>query len=150
MELVTTEADTAKSPLINAQHRIRSWFTADNARAMADIGRQRRQERKAQNAITASLPIEDRQKPVEDTFPAKILSRVRKQIASVMDSLEQALTDPEPDSKRCKDMSDCLSRLAELERQLAGRPLPGSMRPSAAKVRRPASTISAPTLADPE
>jgi len=55
----------------------------------------------------------------------------------VQDQMDNFLETGE--TKPLKELSDCLSRLAEIERQLAGRPLPGSLRPKAEKSKRIAS-----------
>lgn len=67
-------------------------------------------------------------------YSARTLTRVRKQVKLVQDAIDKALMAEE--AKPLKDFTDALSRLAEIERQLAGRPLPGSLRPKQEKSKR--------------
>ena len=60
-----------------------------------------------------------------DPFTARRLSRVRDQLDRIDD-----LAADETDPKRLKELADATTRLAEQERILAGRPLPGSRRPT--------------------
>ena len=59
-----------------------------------------------------------------EPFQAETLDRVRKQIRIVLARIEES-----KDSKTTKEWTDAFSRLAEVERQLAGRPMPGSLKP---------------------
>ena len=61
-----------------------------------------------------------------DEFAARRLMRVREQLQRLDDLAAQAT-----DSKVLKELADATTRLAEQERILAGRPLPGSRRPAA-------------------
>ena len=76
-------------------------------------------------------------------YTAVRLMRVRKQL----DRLD-ALAAEETDPKRCKEFADATSRLQEQERQLANRPLPGTLKPSQPKAQRTRATPE-PTLAQP-
>ncbi len=58
------------------------------------------------------------------------LIRVRKQLDAVDDAIELAIGG---DSKSLKELTDAQMRLAEQERILAGRPMPGSLKPTSAK-----------------
>ncbi len=75
--------------------------------------------------------------PIADPFPVRLLARTRTRINSLMDAMT-AETDP----AKIDRLASALARLAELERQLAGRPLPGSLRPSQRKVDRPVLDVS--------
>ena len=77
-----------------------------------------------------------------EDFAGKTMKRIRKQIALVQDQMDNFLETGE--TKPLKELSDCLARLAEIERQLAGRPLPGSLRPKSEKSKRIPSATSEP------
>jgi hypothetical protein len=80
-----------------------------------------------------------------DDFSSLRLVRVREELTR-LDKLLKAETDP----VKLDKLASALSRLAEQERQLAGRPLPGSLRPasrptSAGMIEAPATVTAAPT-----
>jgi hypothetical protein len=60
-----------------------------------------------------------------DSYVAANLARVRKQLDKVAEMLLR-----EDDPAKIDRLASAQSRLAEQERQLAGRPLPGSLRPN--------------------
>lgn len=64
-------------------------------------------------------------------FADRRLLRVREQLEKL-----DALAAGEKDTKRLKELADATTRLSEQERILAGRPLPGSRRPSSDKQER--------------
>ena len=66
--------------------------------------------------------------PAADQFSRARLARVRAELTR-LDDLLKAETDP----VKLDKLASALSRLAEQERQLAGRPLPGSLRPGPEK-----------------
>jgi hypothetical protein len=51
----------------------------------------------------------------------------------VAERITEELEAEKPDSRRLRDLSDAQAKLAEQERILAGRPLPGSRRPGTTK-----------------
>jgi len=75
-------------------------------------------------------------------FVASQLTRTRKQIEQLNEQFESS-TDP----KELKALADALARLAEIERILDGRPLPGSRKPSNRPARN-SYAIPDPTPAD--
>ena len=83
------------------------------------------------------------------TYQTDRLLRVRR----VLDSLDKALEDlsmkdpEEIDAAQIDRLASAQARLAEQERQLAGRPLPGSLKPRQAPIRRPAS--DSPVIEEP-
>lgn len=123
-------------------------ITKENAREMGAKANRIRWERwrEAKEAAKSLLdPIKAANAIAEyraEDFAGKTLQRIRKQIALVQDQMDSFLDTGE--TKPLKELSDCLARLAEIERQLAGRPLPGSLRPKAEKSRRIANTQSEP------
>jgi hypothetical protein len=67
----------------------------------------------------------------DDDYPATVLMRTRTQLDLVAQRILDELDCKIPDSRRLRDLSDAQRHLAEQERILAGRPLPGSRRPAA-------------------
>lgn len=67
--------------------------------------------------------------PTSDDYPAVILARTRTQLDLVGRQITTELEREKPDSRRLRDLTDAQTRLAEQERVLSGRPLPGSRRP---------------------
>lgn len=104
-----TAADMAK----------RSW----ESRRLAEAERLKAEQEAAANPQPAPETLD---------FAKQRLIRVRTQL----DRLD-AMAAEELDTKRLKELADATSRLQEQERQLAGRPLPGTLKPSQAKQRRP-------------
>lgn len=75
-------------------------------------------------AALAPAPPDVHPKP-QDTYLASRLARVRKQIDQLSDMLDE-----ETDPQRLDRLACALARVSEIERQLAGRPMPGSRRPA--------------------
>jgi hypothetical protein len=68
------------------------------------------------------------------TYAELQLVRVRKQVSMFQQRLEQAVE--KGDGKAVRDWTDSMSRLSEIERQLAGRPMPGSLKPTSKSPRQ--------------
>ena len=71
-----------------------------------------------------------------DPFVSKTLARTRRQISRIQGLIEDQSESETLDCAALDRLASALSRLSELERQLAGRPLPGSYRPAADKASR--------------
>ena len=67
--------------------------------------------------------------PASDDYPDIVLARTRTQLDLVAQRILDELEKEKPDSRRLRDLSDAQAKLAEQERILARRPLPGSQRP---------------------
>jgi hypothetical protein len=113
-------------------------FTSANARAMAARAVQARADRKAlaghvpeQAKISWNAPTDTG----TDHYRVKRLLRTRRQIDMLDKQLESTT-----DYKALKSIADAIARLSEIERLLAGRPLPGSNRPRSEKPRRSSLT----------
>jgi len=93
-------------------------FTAANAREMAARSREARRERSlmVENAPTTTGHLTD--------YVAQRLVRVRKQLDR-LDRLIMTVEDPQ----KLDRLACAQARLAEQERILDGRPLPGSLKP---------------------
>jgi hypothetical protein len=80
-----------------------------------------------------------------DDYSVRTLARVREQIDQLADMMKK-----EKDPARLDRLAAAFAKLSEVERQLAGRPLPGSLRPSgkpsnAGMIEQPAQVTAAPT-----
>lgn len=75
-------------------------------------------------AETAPKPAED------DPFVIRTIARVRKQINKIELRLSEVLEAEELDASGVDRLCSAISRLADLERTLSGRPLPGSRKPA--------------------
>lgn len=107
-------------------------FTAANAQQMAAKGHEGRRERKRLRELaekTGEQPTNS-SSVNSDGYVVKQLFRTRKQIEMLNRQLESA-----PDHRAVKSIADALARLTEIERILAGRPLPGSHRPKTVRSR---------------
>ena len=112
-------------------------FTADNAAEMGKRGAEARWNKPATETPIAEHSLD---------YTAIRLMRVRKQL----DRLDE-LASEETDPKRCKEFADATSRLQEQERQLAGRPLPGTLKPSSRNgPARPSISPAVPSTPTPE
>ena len=115
-------------------------FTKETGKAFAAKGAARRWEIHRQ-AIAAGLPAAEvkKQKPEPeptiipplpddaDKFPSCRLARVRRHLGRL-----DNLLDHETDPQKIDRLASASARLSEIERILAGRPLPGSHRPKSA------------------
>ena len=102
-------------------------FTSETA---AEMGRRSAEARRKRDEFVRStisaietIPAHQRQTP---TFTDKSLLRVRIQINRIHDQIDEAITG---DPKKLKELAESLARLNEIERQLSGRPLPGTLKP---------------------
>jgi hypothetical protein len=106
-------------------------ITSANAREMAarsqEARRQRKMEREAAPEVPQTSPQSDDD---NDEFVTARLVRVRKQL-NRLDNLMETETDPQ----KLDRLASAQARLAEQERLMAGRPLPGSCRPPVIKQR---------------
>ncbi len=103
-------------------------ITVANAKEMAARSHAARRMRLAREELaTEPLPqaAQSGTSGADDSYVARRLLRVRGQISKLDDMLEK-----ERDPLKIDKLCSAIARLAELERHLAGRPLPGSRRPS--------------------
>lgn len=103
-------------------------FSAANAKEMAARSHLLRKQRVQELRLAANpVPL-----PADDSYVERRLSRVRQQIEVLSDMLES-----ESDPQKIDRLASAIARLAEYERQLANRPLPGSRRPAPERVAKP-------------
>lgn len=108
-------------------------FTAANARAMGARGIEARRRNLAQRAAALLHPPPPLAPPPIDPYVVKRLARVRHQLDDIDTAIARESGSPEPDGRRLCWLAQAQERLAEQERVLAGRPLPGSRRPTSDK-----------------
>lgn len=101
-------------------------FTRENAATLGKAGAIARWSKPKPEPIAAPLPAScpPLTATMADDFTARKLLRVRVQLERVESLLDKAV-EPQAIDRFCA----ALSRLYEIERNLAGRPLPGSRRP---------------------
>lgn len=68
---------------------------------------------------------------LHDPYSNRRLSRTRKQIDLLDNRIEEEIAKTDCDGQRVDRLASALARLSEIERQLANRPLPGSLKPTA-------------------
>lgn len=81
-----------------------------------------------------------------DNYSDARLIRVRQQLDAIDNEIAEEFARRLPDSKRIKELSDAQTKLAEQERQLSGRPLPGTLRPSSKQPKRVIDIASEPAI----
>ena len=103
----------------------RTHFTPETARiagakggVLSGISKSEAEKKRLQSMQEAITSI---------TYVDHRVTRTRKQIALIEDRILQCSQNG--DSKKAKEWGDTLARLNEIERQLAGRPMPGSLKP---------------------
>lgn len=113
-------------------------ITSANAREFAVRSVAARKQRALERESSAAVPVAVLAQAAgsTDDYQAKRLVRVRAQLDTLDARLEAELRAAKPDSRRIKDICDAQTRLAEQERQLSGRPLPGSRRPAPDRAER--------------
>lgn len=114
------------------------YISPEKAREMAALSHVARRENKMLPKLQAAIPAIP---PLKcDEYTARRLLRVRKQLAQLDDLFAN-----ETDASKLDRLASAMYRLAETERILAGRPLPGSRRPPREAPARAPRTSVAPT-----
>ena len=108
-------------------------FTRENAREMSRKGNAVRwsQPRTPPPQPAIPAPIPEPSPATPDTYLSARLVRVRLQLSLIDSAIEREAATNKPDGQRLNWLASAQERLAEQERMLAGRPSPGSLRPSA-------------------
>jgi hypothetical protein len=99
----------------------KSWFTKENAAEMAARALEARKQAEIMR-LNGEPP-----KPLlpEEKYRILTLARTRKQIERLFEMMDEC-----DDAQKLDRLASALARLNEQERQLAGRPLPGSLKPT--------------------
>ena len=113
-------------------------ITAATAREFAAKGNAAKRERLEQLRDTVATLTESN----ETDYATKVLVRVRAQLDLVNIALTKELERPAIDAQAVDRLAAAQSRLADQERILDGRPMPGSLKPSQNKPAR--SRVSMP------
>ncbi len=112
-------------PFINAENAAdlarKSWDARRQAKAAAEQAEQQKHEQKL-------LP--------QDDYIQRRIARVREQIEMLSDMLDQ-----EEDPNKLDRLASAIDRLDEMERKHAGRPLPGSLKPSQPRQQQRSATV---------
>ena len=98
-------------------------------------------EDKANGIIVARIA------PVGVSEPLPINPFVNSTLLAVRERIEEILDEMKGAPPGCEKLANALGKLAEIERQLSGRPMPGSLKPQAARQPK-ASTFNPPAPAD--
>jgi hypothetical protein len=117
-------------------------FTAANAREMAAKSHAARLQRLASQAQAADIFSHTSQggpHDAADDYVSRRLVRVRVQLDQLDAAITRETAEVQPDGQRLNWLAGAQERLADQERILAGRPLPGSRRP---EKDRPARTFA--------
>ena len=107
-------------------------FTAANAKEMAAKSHAARHQRLASGEPAAATFPQTPQVGTDEaagSYEIRRLARVRKQLDLVDKAFETEATKATPDGQRLNWLAQAQERLAEQERILDNRPLPGSRRP---------------------
>lgn len=116
-------------------------FTAANAKQMAAKAHTARQRRLVSGELAGETILQTGQAgphTAANEYVSRRLARVRAHLGLVDKAFETEATKVTPDGQRLNWLAQAQERLAEQERILDGRPLPGSRRPSAERAdRRP-------------
>lgn len=110
-------------------------FTAETARIAAKLSHAptSARNRPAIQSLPEPQQTQPAANPADDGYSLQVLTRTRRQLDLVAERILEELQRNKPDSRRLRDLSDAQRHLAEQERILAGRPMPGSLRPSSSK-----------------
>lgn len=131
---------TAAQPVENAS-RPRKPGTFDSARAREMSLRGHEAKRRRAEEFRQRVETAERDPAID--YGVRRLARVRAQLDALDRAIERIIENPR-DSKGLKELVDAQTRLAEQERILAGRPLPGSRRPAREKAPRQEFRSSGP------
>ena len=117
-------------------------FNAANARFMAARSVTARKAAEAERAANpVPIPLPATAAADTERYIATRLARVRGQLNLVDAAIEKEASKAQPDGQRLNWLAAAQERLAEQERILAGRPLPGSRRPGRDRERSPSDWL---------
>lgn len=135
VEAITTESIPLTSDNPSSPKKPKHWlWTKERAAEMSRLGRIAKEQKRADAEnppLTPNGKNGEQRDEILNPHVSKTLMRVRKQVSRLFELIEGEI-----DPQKLDRLASALSRLAELERQLSGRPLPGSLRPRQEKPRR--------------
>lgn len=124
MEAIAEPSTHARKPFFNAENAKR-WSAVGNETKRALAEARKLAKEAPQGSVAPALGIP------EDVYRIATLRRVRKQLDGLFRTMEALLAAEEIDAQKIDRVASAIARLSELERNLAGRASPGSLRPSA-------------------
>lgn len=116
-------------------------ITSENARELqqkAAVARRLKAEERRLVRVAAIVAAQ------AEGYVNQTLVRVRLQLDSLYSAFMKEVGKQSPDAAKLDRIASAQSRLAEQERQLSGRPMPGSLRPTADKPRRQPAQLPEP------
>ena len=149
------EAQHVDFPRFNVKVPQMALFTAATARQAAlksvEVQRQKRSAEAQRRLLPASAPLQAPAPPAVDDYTRLRLVCVRSQLGLVDAAILKEAGKDYPDGQRLNWLAAAQERLAEQERVLAGRPMPGSLRPTAAGKQHASAPMadSAPWIPEP-
>lgn len=124
-------------------------FTAETAAINGHKGALARWSRRNDPQDLAITPLLPAPMPALDDYQVRRLHRVRVQLDQLDEAITRETAKERPDGQRLNWLAQAQDRLSEQERILAGRPLPGSRRPSPDRTPRNAQPSNLDALPSP-
>jgi hypothetical protein len=134
------DPQTVAEPSPQTRRDYSTRITPETARKFAEL---RKAAQAKREAVAKEREAQAQENPNLPKYLLDRLARVRGQIDHINNLIED-----ESDPQKLDRLASALYRFSEIERNLAGRPLPGSLKPSAARSRRQSSSF-APVEPDP-
>lgn len=121
-------------------------FTRETAKQYSGLANQVRWSRYREKLSAAAMPANAAEIPgeVADDYASQTMIRVR----SILDGQLKRIVD-EDDPNKIDRLASAISKLAELDRQLSGRPLPGTLKPTSKPPKRNTSSFPEPIPCEP-
>ena len=125
-------------------------FTAETASEMGRKGAEIANLVIKQRKLDAELRRLEEEKAAAliETYEGKTLMRVRLQLDKVFQAFMEESDKSNPDAAKLDRLASAQARLGEQERQLAGRPMPGSLKPTQQKQSKARTTHAAPSIVE--
>jgi hypothetical protein len=125
--------------------RSSATWTPEKAREMAVKGLETRRRNALLRQFQPKIDALASLSTPDDVYSSSLLARVRAQVTGLLDHIDRETRKCRPNGQKINWLASALERIAELERRLAGRPMPGTMRPgTTAKREVPRSTSAEP------
>ncbi len=104
-------------------------FNADNAREMAARSLQARKANEEKRRQLLAQAAAQAESITADDYLSRRVLRVRTQIELLSQRIDEELEKRSADGQKLNWLCSALERLQEQERELSGRPLPGTLKP---------------------
>lgn len=129
-DAIATTPEELPLPEPFSQRKPQFRFTRDNAKQFSAKANQARWSRAKQPKLPEAQAEQVPASP-DDGYVQTTVSRTRRQLDRLFELMEEEL-----DPQKLDRLASAIARLAEQERQLSGRPLPGSLRPKQKRTKR--------------